>query len=166
VNDTTHSLLGTQRLVRAIRKVATSVARSEIASAHQLATVTAIAPSNATLSTALTSGTAYTSLSCTALGVAIASGANVVLQSGSNTQTFVAASAAAVGATSIPVNSLAANYSYPTGTYIDPTTLTVTVDGSSTAVAAHYLKSYTPAINDRVWCEVSGRQVVVFGTYT
>lgn len=87
MNDQTHSLLGTQRLVRAIRKVATSVARSEIATAHQLATVSATSP------------------------------------------------------------------------------FTVTIDGSSTAVAAHYLKSYAPTANDRVVCELYGKQILVLGTF-
>ena len=78
--------------------------------------------SNATLTTALVSGTAYTSLSVTALTTAIASGADVILQSGTNNQTFVASAAVAAGATSIPVDSLAANFAYPVGTLIDPAT--------------------------------------------
>ncbi len=165
MNDETHSLIGTQRTVRAIRKVASDEARSAIAASKQLATVATVAPSNATLSAALVSGTAYTALTVTALGVAIASGANVVLVSGSNTQTFVASAAAAVGATSISVNSLAANYAYPVVTLVDPTTFTVIVDGSTVAVAAHHLTSYTPTVSDRVLCEIYARQIVVLGTF-
>ncbi len=88
MNDDTHSLVGTQRTVRAIRKVAGAVARGEIAASKMIATVTAISP------------------------------------------------------------------------------LTVTVDGSTVAVAANHLNSYTPAVNDRVVCERFGRQVLVLGTWT
>ena len=81
------------------------------------------AASNATLTAALVSGTAYTSLAVTPLTTAIASGANVVLLSGINTQTFVTTSSAAIGATSLAVTSLAANAAYPIGTFIDPVSL-------------------------------------------
>lgn len=77
-------------------------------------------PTFCTLSAALVSGTAYTALTVTPLTTAIASGANVVLVSGANTQTFVASAAAAVGATSIAVTSLAANFAYPVGTIVNP----------------------------------------------
>ena len=75
---------------------------------------------NATLTTALTSGTAYTSLAVTALLGAVAIGDPVYIVSGANTQQFVASVAAAVGATTISVNSLAANFSYPIGASVDP----------------------------------------------
>ena len=75
---------------------------------------------NATLSAALTSGTAYTSLTVTALLGAIAIGDPVYLVSGSNTQQFTASAAAAIGATTISVQSQAANFSYPIGTFVDP----------------------------------------------
>lgn len=88
MNETTHALVGTQRLVRAFRKIAASVARSEIANSKRLATVTATSP------------------------------------------------------------------------------FTVTVDGTTVAVAAHHLDSYTPTVNDRVLCEIYARQVFVFGTWT
>jgi hypothetical protein len=88
MNDDTHPLLGTQRTVRAIRKAASDVARSEIASSKKLATVTVASP------------------------------------------------------------------------------LTVTVDGTSVAVAANHLNSYTPTAGDRVLCETFGRQIIVFGTFT
>lgn len=79
------------------------------------------AAGNATLTTALTNGqTAITSLAVTALTTAIASGANVYLVSGGNTQTVVASSAAAVGATTIAVNSFTSNAAYPIGTAVDP----------------------------------------------
>lgn len=88
MHENTHSLLGTQRLVRSIRRIAAAVARSEIAASKMLATVTVASP------------------------------------------------------------------------------LTVTVDGSTVAVAAHHLNSYSPVVNDRVVCEIYARQVVVLGTFT
>ncbi len=82
---------------------------------------------NATLTAALVSATAYTSLSVTALNRAIAAGDNVVLTSGADTQTFVASAPAAAGATTIAVTSLAANFSYPIGTYVDLATKAFTI---------------------------------------
>ena len=115
--------------------------------------------SNATLSSALTSGTAYTSLPVTALLTAIASGESVVLLSGTNIQTYVASAAAAIGATSIAVNSLAANYAYPVGTYVDPNlhaSSTWAQDGSYSlalyAVAAGTVSANTPTGTSGVAC--------------
>ena len=95
-----------------------------LSSNAEIVRVTAVG--NATLTSALTSGTAYTALAVTALLNAINSGDNVVLVSGTNTQTFVASAAAAIGATSISVTSLAANYSYPIGTVVDQDQLAIT----------------------------------------
>jgi hypothetical protein len=75
-----------------------------------------------TLTTALVSGTAYTSLAVEALDQAVASGDSIVLTSGANTQTFVTSAAAAVGATSLAVTSLAANFAYPVGTLVQDST--------------------------------------------
>lgn len=88
MNDDTHGLMATQRLVRAIRKVASAVARAEIANSKRLGTVTATSP------------------------------------------------------------------------------LTVTLDGSTTAVSAFTLLSYTPAVNDRVVTETYGRQILVLGKFS
>ncbi len=88
MHDATHRIVGTQRLVRTIRRTAARVARGEIAASKMLGTVTATSP------------------------------------------------------------------------------LTVTLDGSTVAVAANRLNSYTPTVNDRVLCERFGRQVVVLGTFT
>lgn len=88
MNDATHPLVGTQRLVRSIRSIAAAVARTEVSSAKQLGTVTVASP------------------------------------------------------------------------------LTVTVDGTTVAVAAHHLNSYTPTAGDRVACEIYGRQILVLGTFT
>ena len=76
----------------------------------------------AQLTSALTSGTAYTTLAVSALDQAVASGDSILLTSGANTQTYVASAAAAAGATSISVTSLAANFSYPIGTVVQDTT--------------------------------------------
>ena len=76
----------------------------------------------AQLTTALTSGTAYTTLAVSALDQAVASGDSILLTSGANTQTYTASAAAAIGATSISVTSLAANFSYPVGTLVQDTT--------------------------------------------
>ena len=88
MNENTHSLIGTQRTVRSIRKVASDVARAQIGASKQLATVTAVSP------------------------------------------------------------------------------LKVTVDGTSVAVGAFHLNSYTPAVNDRVLCDLFGRQIIVLGTFS
>ncbi len=77
-----------------------------------------VAP-NATLSTALVSGTAYTSLAVTALTAAIAANAPVVVATAGSCQVFTASAAAAIGATSIAVTSLAANAAYPVGSTVD-----------------------------------------------
>ena len=77
-----------------------------------------VAP-NATLSTALVSGTAYTSLAVTALTAAIAANAPVVVATAGSYQVFTASAAAAIGATSIAVTSLAANAAYPVGSTVD-----------------------------------------------
>ena len=71
-----------------------------------------------TLTTALTSGNAYTSLAVAALPDAVPSGASVVLTSGANTQTYTLSAAAAVGATTLSVTSLTANFAYPVGTTV------------------------------------------------
>jgi len=76
----------------------------------------------AQLTTALVSGTAYTTLAVSALSAAVASGDSILLTSGTDTQTFTASAAAAVGATSISVDSLAANFAYPVGTLVQDTT--------------------------------------------
>lgn len=82
-----------------------------------------------TLASALTSGTAYTTLDVAALatGEAIAAGDTLTLTSGTNTQTVTATIAASAGATTISVQSFTPNFSYPVGT---------TVSGAETVVAA------------------------------
>jgi len=71
-----------------------------------------------TLTTALVSGTAYTSLAVAALPADLALGATVTLVSGTDVQTFVLSAAAAAGATSLAVTSQAANAAYPAGTVV------------------------------------------------
>ncbi len=70
------------------------------------------------LTTALVSGTAYTSLAVGALPVAIASGDTIQIGSGSSTQTVTASAASAQGATSISVNSFTANANYAVGSLV------------------------------------------------
>lgn len=74
------------------------------------------------LTTALVSGTAYTTLDVSPLDAAVASGDSILLTSGANTQTFVTSAASAVGATTLTVTSLAANFAYPVGTLVQDTT--------------------------------------------
>jgi len=77
---------------------------------------------SAQLTTALASGTAYTSLAVSALSQAVASGDSILLTSGANTQTYVTSAPATVGATSLAVTSQAANAAYPVGTTVQDTT--------------------------------------------
>jgi hypothetical protein len=86
---------------------------------------------NTTLSSALTSGSSYTTLSVNATTAAIASGANVDLYSAAlnSYQEVTTTAAVAVGATSIPVSNFTANASYAAGTEIAPQG---TLDGFST----------------------------------
>jgi hypothetical protein len=74
---------------------------------------------SSTLTTALTSGTSYTTLAVTALKSAIVAGQGVVVSSGTHSQTFYASAAAAANATSISVTSQAASFSYPVGSNVD-----------------------------------------------
>ena len=41
--------------------------------------------------------------------------------------------------------------------------LTVTLDGATTATPAVYFPGYTPAVGDRVWCDIVNGQVLVRG---
>lgn len=89
------------------------------------------AATNTTLSDMLIQGASYSLLTVNPLTTEIASGANVVVQFGTYTQTFVAAAAAPVGAIYITVNAQTANYSYPIGSYVDPANLTTTITSVS-----------------------------------
>lgn len=73
---------------------------------------------DATLTTALVSGTAYTTIDVSALTVAISSGDSLVIGSGSTTQTITANADTTAGATSIPVASFTANAAYANGTVV------------------------------------------------
>ncbi|HVC87419.1 MAG TPA: hypothetical protein VNC40_08340 [Gaiellaceae bacterium] len=80
---------------------------------------------SATLTTALVSGNAVTSLAVTAIaGIAVQTGDSIIVTSGANTQTFVASAPAALGATSISVTSQNANFSYPIGSLVTGDTST------------------------------------------
>jgi len=73
---------------------------------------------NATLTGALTSGVAVTTLAVSPLEGTIVSGDSLVVSFGTHTQTFVANAAASGGATSISVTSQVANFSYDVGTIV------------------------------------------------
>jgi hypothetical protein len=77
---------------------------------------------NTTLSSALTSGNSYTTLSTAATTAAIASGAQLILYSSAlnSYQQVTTSAAVSAGATSIPVTSFAANASYASGTQLAP----------------------------------------------
>jgi hypothetical protein len=77
---------------------------------------------NTTLSSGLTSGSSYTTLSVNATTAAIASGANLVVYSAAlnSYQEVTTSAAVAAGATSIPVSSFTANASYGAGSQVAP----------------------------------------------
>lgn len=70
------------------------------------------------LTAALTSGVAVTLLNVAALPVSVASGGTVTVSSGGNSQTLTTTATAAVGATTITVTSVTANFSYPIGSLV------------------------------------------------
>lgn len=141
------------------------------------------AATNTTLSDMLIQGASYSLLTVNPLTTEIASGANVVVQFGTYTQTFVAAAAAPVGAIYITVNAQTANYSYPIGSYVDPANLTTTIRsvssptlitlGADATITAYGLTyTYTPddtaAIDSaRSACKNAGGGIVFYppGTY-
>ena len=71
------------------------------------------------LTSALTSGTNYTTLSVQAIGQAMAVNDTVTIGTGSTTQTVTVSAAAAVNATTIHVTSFPANASYGSGTPVN-----------------------------------------------
>lgn len=89
------------------------------------------AATNTTLSDMLIQGASYSLLTVNPLTTEIASGANVVVQFGTYTQTFVAAATAPVGAIYVTITAQVANYSYPIGSYVDPANLTTTITSVS-----------------------------------
>lgn len=72
----------------------------------------------ALLTSALASGTSYTSLSVSGLVQPISSGTNLVIGTGGTTQTVTTSAAVAVGDTSIPVNSFTASAAFAVNTPI------------------------------------------------
>lgn len=85
---------------------------------------------NATLNGALTSGVAATTLTVTPLEGNVTTGDSIVLSYGTHTQTYVASGAAAGGATSIPVTSQVANFSYPLSTTVTDTSSNANVNNT------------------------------------
>ena len=96
-------------------------------------------PNSTTLSSALSTGAAITSLPVSKLDSNVASGQSIVVSSGGNSQTFVASgtATASTSATSIPVTSLTPNFAYPSGAAVnvvdclDSQTTTSTVSGAT-----------------------------------
>lgn len=74
-----------------------------------------------TLSSALVSGTAYTSLSVATLTGMIYSGETITIGTGGTTQTVTASASALPGATTISVTSFTANAAYASGTAVSST---------------------------------------------
>lgn len=75
-----------------------------------------------TLTSALTSGTSYSSLSVAAIPRAMASGDTVVIGVGSTSQAVTLSAAAAANATTLEVNSFTANANYPSGAIVTDVT--------------------------------------------
>lgn len=100
---------------------------------YYLISVSNTGASSTTLSSALATSGAITSLPVAALTVAIPSGQSIVVTSGSNTQTFVSSAAAAVGATAIAVISATPNFAYPIGSAVANQPIEVTAGTAATA---------------------------------
>lgn len=81
-----------------------------------------------TLSSALTSGNNYTSISVAATSRALTTRDTVILTSGGHTQSVTLSANASSGATTLSVNSFTANFSYPSST------TTVVLDATMTYV--------------------------------
>jgi hypothetical protein len=97
-----------------------------------------VAPISVTLSSALSTGGAITSLPVAALNGNVKSGESIVVSSGSNTQTFTASANAYIGATSISVNSVTPNFAYPaTATVTDSSSL-ATLNSDTTNTIANF----------------------------
>ena len=124
----------------------------------------------AKLTSALTNGTSYTTLSVTSLPTAVATGDTIVIRptvltGGTTTQTVTASGAAAAGATSIPVTSFKANNSYAVGTLIlDPGDPNYSPEVDLTQPTSTQLA----AVDPKVTCGSGSPALVVFspGLYT
>jgi hypothetical protein len=86
---------------------------------------------NATLNGALTNTVAVTTLTVTALEGNVTSGDQIVVSYGTHSQIFTANAAAAGGATTISVTSLAANFSYPVGATVTDTSSNANVNNTN-----------------------------------
>jgi len=84
-----------------------------------------------TLTSGLTNGTNYTTLSVQAIGQAIALPDTLTIGAGSTTQTVTVSAAASVGATTLHVNSFQANAGYGSGTQVNDNATGTWVSGSS-----------------------------------
>lgn len=120
----------------------------------------AVTPS--TLTSGLTLGTGYTSLTVSALAAAVNTGDQIELISGNfgltNTQVATASAPAAASATTISVNSFTANFSYPTTTRVFNSTAGIGAAVEVYGVAANV--SQVNATSNRV--ELSGAYSYAF----
>lgn len=103
----------------------------------------------ATLSTALTSGTAYTSITVGAASAAntLASGATIVLISGSDKQVLTTTAPATLSTTAdttISVSSFTANFSYPSGAIVTVQQNAVVSTAAAAAATSITIYSMTP----------------------
>ena len=85
---------------------------------------------NATLTGALTSGVAVTTLAVSPLEGTITSGDSLVVSFGTHSQTFIASGGASGGATSISVTSQVANFSYAVGTVVSDSSSNTSVNNT------------------------------------
>jgi hypothetical protein len=127
-----------------------------------------------TLSSALTSGSAYTSIPVVALLVAIPSGSSVVIGAGAGTtQTVTTTAIANVGATSITV-SFTANANYSIGANVaaqpsgseDPSSLTGTVTYSSALASGAFDFTTSRQVSIQYTFSVSGSPAATVAAYT
>jgi hypothetical protein len=117
-SSTTYKLVRNVCQIGSTIPTATSVVSYNVSSGEQAAVTCA-----ATLSSALTQSTSYSSLNVSALPAAVSSTDSISVSSPGTTptvaaQTFTATSAAGVGATTISVGSQAASGNFPTGSQV------------------------------------------------
>jgi hypothetical protein len=117
----------------------TSYCWSGKGSSPQSANGLCVAPISVTLTTALTSGVAPTTLQVSALNGNITSGNQVTVTSGTNTQTFTTTADARFGDTTIAVaGAPVANFSYPIGSSVVNTTALTSLNSDTTDTISNF----------------------------
>ena len=107
-------------------------------SSPQAATGFCTAPISVNLSTPLSTSGAITALPVAALNGNVATGDQIVVTSGSHTQTFAATANVAFGATSIPVTSATPNFAYPTTSTVTDSTTLGTLNSNTTDTITNF----------------------------